>query len=287
MSINIGNIQVGDDHPCFIVAEIGINHNGSLEIAKKLIDTAASSGCNAVKFQKRTPEICVPLEQRNKMRETPWGYISYMDYREKMEFGPKEYKEIDKYCKEKGIQWFVSCWDETSVDFIQAFDPPCIKIPSACLTDKNLLKYCRSANKPVILSTGMSDLKMVEQAIETIGPQQLILLHTNSSYPAKLEELNLKAIQTLKKHFNIPVGYSGHEVGLVTTVAAVVLGACMVERHITLDRASWGSDHAASMEPKGLTLLVRDIRNIEIATGDGIKRIYQNEIPLMKRLRRF
>jgi N-acetylneuraminate synthase len=283
--IRIGSSSVGDGHPCFVVGEIGINHNGDLEIAKKLIDVAEAAGCDAVKFQKRTPELCVPPAQRNVMRETPWGYISYMSYREKVEFGQAEYEEIDKYCREQGIMWFASCWDEPSVDFMKQFNVPCYKIASATLTNRNLLLHTRAAGKPLVLSTGMSSTSDIDQAVEVLGTKQLILLHAVSTYPAYYEELNLRAITTMRQRYNIPIGYSGHETGIASSVAAVALGACFVERHITLDRAMWGSDQAASLEPSGLTRLVRDIRLIERSLGTGEKKILERELPIVARLR--
>lgn len=286
-TVAIGDKLVGDGYPVYIVAEIGINHNGSVEIAKKLIDAAVKAGVDAVKFQKRTPEVSVPERMRNMMRETPWGYISYMEYRLKVEFGEREYKEIDKYCNQKGITWFVSVWDKPAVDFMEQFNPPVYKIPSAALTDIELLKHVRSTGKPMIISTGMSTMEQIQKAVEAIGEDNLIILHAHSAYPAPPEELNLKVIKTLKEKFDIPIGYSGHEVGLVTTVAAVALGANMVERHITLDRSMWGSDQAASVEPQGLERLVKYIRVVEKALGDGVKRVYDSELPAMKRLRRF
>ena len=284
--IQIGDKMVGDGHPAYITAEIGINHNGDLGVAKRLIDVAVMAGCDAVKFQKRTPEKAVPSEYQAVMRETPWGLISYLDYRRKVEFGEEEYCAIDQYCHEKGIHWFASCWDEESVDFIEQFDPPCYKIASASLTDLPLLKKIRDTGKPMIVSTGMSTFEEIELAVERIGNDRLLLAHSTSTYPCPPEELNLRMIQTLKTRFNCPVGYSGHEVGLQTTFAAVTLGAAFIERHITLDRAMWGSDQAASVEPWGLMRLVRDIRVIEQALGDGVKRVYDSEMKARQRLRR-
>lgn len=285
-AVQIGDKLVGSGHPVYIVAEIGINHNGDIDIAKSLIDAAVRTGCDAVKFQKRTPEICVPEEQRDQMRRTPWGYISYMDYRYKVEFGVEEYTEIDEFCKTKGITWFASCWDEPSVDFIEQFDPPCYKIPSAALTDAELLKYHRETKRPIILSTGMSSLEQIKSAVKLIGQDNLILLHCNGTYPCPPEELNLRTITTLSNMFDCPIGYSGHEVGLPTTLAAVTLHACFVERHITLDRAMWGSDQAASVEPQGFDRLVKYIRTVESSLGDGVKRVYPGEKTAMERLRR-
>jgi N-acetylneuraminate synthase len=284
--VEIGGRPVGEGHPTYVIAEIGLNHNGDVKIAKQLIDAAALAGCDAVKFQKRTPELCVPPEQRNIERETPWGVMTYMDYRYRVEFGEDQYAAIDRYCKDKGIAWFASCWDEPSVDFIERFNPPCYKMASASLTDDALLKHTVATGKPMLLSTGMSTMEEIEHAVSLFDPNKLIILHATSTYPCKPEELNLSLIPKLKEKFDAPIGYSGHEVGLQTTLAAVTLGACLVERHITLDRAMWGSDQAASVEPAGFHRLVRDIRVIEQAMGDGIKRVYDSELPIRKKLRR-
>ncbi len=285
--VKIGNRLVGDGEPVYVIAEIGINHNGSLEIAKKMIDGAVFAGCDAVKFQKRTPEICVPMDQWYIERETPWGRMTYIEYRHAMEFGEDEFAEISRYCKERNIDWFASCWDEEAVDFIEQFNPPLYKAASASLTDLNLLKKMRATGKPVMLSTGMSTMKQIEAAIRTIGMTNLLIAHSTSAYPCKNEELNLRMITTLKERYpNVPIGYSGHEVGLATTWAAVTLGATFVERHITLDRAMWGTDQAASVEILGMHRLVRNIRDIEKALGNGIKQVYQSELEVMKKLRR-
>jgi N-acetylneuraminate synthase len=285
-SIRIGDRVVGDGEPVYIAAEIGINHNGDLEIARRLIDVAARSGCDAVKFQKRTPDLCVPADQRDVVRSTPWGEMTYIEYRHRMEFGSTQFGAIDQHCRDQGVAWFASPWDEESVAFLETFDPPAYKIASATLTDLNLLKLVASTERTVVLSTGMSSLEQVDRAVEIIGTDRLLLAHCTSSYPCPPEELNLRMIDTLKSRYECPVGYSGHEVGLPTTVAAVARGACYVERHITLDRAMWGSDQAASIEPEGLARLVKYIRVTELALGDGTKRIYENELPLMERLRR-
>lgn len=284
-TVKLENRVIGDDAPCYVIAEIGINHNGSIDIARKLIDAAAGAGCDAVKFQKRTVDIVYTSEELAKPRENPFGPTNG-DLKRGLEFGLKEYKEIDKYCKEKKISWFVSCWDEASVDFMQQFDLPCYKIASACITNDNLLRYHRKTGKPLVLSTGMSDINIIEHAVNILGTDDLIIMHCTSTYPSKPEELNLKGILTLKEKYNLPIGYSGHEVGLYSTFAAVVSGAAIVERHITLDRSMWGSDQAASVEPKGFRMLVDNIRNWEIAKGDGEIKIYDSEIPIMKKLRR-
>ena len=284
--IMINKRPVGDTYPCFIVGEIGINHNGDLEIAKKLIDSAKNAGCDAVKFQKRTPEICVPKSERENLRETPWGVMKYLDYRRRIEFGQEAFEEIDGYCKANDIMWFASPWDIPSVDFLSQFSPPCYKIASACLTDDGLLRKIRETGLPVLLSTGMSTMEQICHAVEVLESANLAILHCTSSYPAANHELNLRMISTLASKFDTPIGYSGHEVGLQTSLAALTLGACIIERHITLDRAMWGTDQAASLEPHGLTRLIRDIRVIESALGDGIKRVYDSEIPIMAKLRR-
>jgi len=286
--IKIGNRLVGDGEPCFIVAEIGINHNGSLEIVRKLIDMAKNAGCDAVKFQKRTPDICVPEDQKYKMRETPWGEMTYIDYRNRMEFSLDQYNEINCYCcRDRGIMWFVSCWDLPSVDFMENnFNFPCYKVASACLTDKDLLYRIDITRKPILLSTGMSTLEEIDQAVFTVNTDKLILLHCNSSYPAKIEELNLRMIPELRNMYEVPVGYSGHETGVFTTLCAVAMGACVVERHITLDRSMWGTDQSVSLERTGLNKLVEEIRDFERARGDGIKIIYQAEMAMREKLRR-
>jgi N-acetylneuraminate synthase len=259
------------------VAEIGVNHNGSIDTAKKLILEAYRNGVDAVKFQKRTPELCVPRDQWELMRETPWGYISYIEYRRKMEFQQEEYGEIDRYCQEVGIPWFA---------FLEAYNPLCYKVPSASLTDHNLLRCLADTGRPVILSTGMSTMEQIRAAVNLMPIDKLVLCHATSTYPCDPSELNLHMIESLRREFPCPIGYSGHEVGLITSVVAVALGACMVERHITLDRAMWGSDQAASVEPQGFERLVKYVRVTEQSLGDGVKRVYDSELPSMRKLRR-
>jgi N-acetylneuraminate synthase len=286
--VSIGNRKIGDGHPAYIIGEIGINHNGDIDVAKKLMEVAKRSGADAVKFQKRTPELCVPEHQRSQMRDTPWGYITYLDYRHKVEFDEEAYTEIDRFAKEIGIDWFASSWDIPSLEFIERFNPPAHKLPSALLTDLELLRAYRATGKPMIVSTGMSTLNEIKSALEIIGEENLILCHTTSSYPCPPEELNLRMIQTLRDMTSLcPIGYSGHEVGLVPSAVAVALGACMVERHITLDRAMWGSDQSASVEPQGLASLVKYIRVTERSLGDGVKRVYDSELSSLSKLRRF
>jgi N-acetylneuraminate synthase len=284
--VRIGERLVGDGHPAFIVAEVGINHNGDLGIALRLIDAAVHAGVDAVKFQKRTPELCVPPDQRGLMRDTPWGYISYLEYRERMEFDQQQYAEIDRHCRARSIPWFASVWDEPAVDFLAGFRPIAYKIPSASLTDHNLLRHARATHRPMILSTGMSTMEQIRAAVEVVGMEDLILLHATSTYPCEPEELNLTMIQRLREAFACPIGYSGHEVGLVPSAVAAALGACVIERHITLDRAMWGSDQAASVEPGGFERLVKYVRVTEQALGDGVKRVYASELPSLRRLRR-
>jgi sialic acid synthase SpsE len=283
----IGDRPVGPDHPVYIAGEIGINHNGNLSDAIALIDAAVDAGCDAVKFQKRTPELCVPPEQQSIERDTPWGRMSYLAYRHRVEFNEHQYGQIARHCEKRGIDWFASPWDLPSVDFLEMMNPPAHKIASACLTDDVLLHRIREAGRTVILSTGMSTIEQIRHAVSLLDRSRLILCHTTSSYPAPAEELNLRMIGTLRREFpDVVIGYSGHEIGLQTTLAAVALGASFVERHITLDRASWGSDQAASVEPVGLQRLVRDIRTIEAALGDGVKRVYDSELPGLRKLRR-
>lgn len=278
---------VGSGHPVYVIAEIGINHNGSLDLAKKLIDGAALSGCDAVKFQKRTPELCVPRDQWDVERDTLWGRMRYIDYRHLIEFGDEEYAEIDRYCREKGIHWFASCWDEPSVDVIEKFDPPVYKAPSASLTDHALLRHMKATGKPLMISTGMSTTEEIEAAVSVLGTEDLLIAHSTSAYPCDVKELNLRMLHTLmQKYPDTPIGYSGHETGLAPTWAAVAMGATFIERHITLDRAMWGSDHAASVEIGGLYRLVANIRDIENSFGDGVKRVYESELAPRKKLRR-
>jgi N-acetylneuraminate synthase len=285
--VRIADRAVGDGEPVFVIAEIGINHNGSLEIARKLIDGAVLSGADAVKFQKRTPELCVPRDQWRLERDTPWGRMTYIDYRRKVEFGEREYAAIDRHCRDRGILWFASCWDEEAVDFMERFDPPCYKAASASLTDHDLLRKKKATGRPLILSTGMSTIEEIRDGVEAAGRENLLIAHATSTYPCPVEQLNLRMIHTLKAAYpECPVGYSGHETGLSPTWAAVTLGATFVERHVTLDRALWGSDQAASVEIGGLMRLVSNIRDIERSMGDGVKRVYPQELPQIQKLRR-
>jgi N-acetylneuraminate synthase len=284
-TVKIGNRLVGDDQPCFIIAEIGINHNGDIDVAKRLITVAVAAGCDAVKFQKRTIEVVYSPEELAKPRENPFGPTNG-DLKYGLEFGQEEYEEIDAFCKSIKMCWFASPWDEQSVDFLEQFELPLYKIASASLTDDNLLRYIRTKGKPIILSTGMSTYAEIDHAVDVLGKQELILMHATSTYPADYSELNLRAIPTMGARYGVPIGYSGHETGLATSVCAAALGACSVERHITLDRASWGSDQAASLGPNGISRVVHDIRLWEQARGDGTKRVYEREVPIIKKLRR-
>lgn len=283
--VKIADKFVGNGYPCFIIAEIGINHNGSVKFAKKMIDIAVATGCDAVKFQKRTVDIVYTKEELAKERKSVFGNTNG-DLKRGLEFGYNEYKEIDDYCKKKGIIWFASCWDEKSVDLMEQFDIPCYKIASASLTDDNLLLHTKSKGKPVLLSTGMSTMEEIRHAVSILGEDNLIIYHCTSTYPSNADEMNLRVIETFKKEFNCPIGYSGHERGVTPSVLAVALGADSVERHITLDRTNWGSDQAASLEMAGLYHMVRDIRQTPVLLGDGKKVVYPRELPIIEKLRR-
>jgi len=283
--VKIGNKLVGHNQPCFVIAEIGINHNGSVKKAKQLIDIAVSSGCDAVKFQKRTVDFVYTPEELAMHRPNHFGETNG-DLKRGLELKFEDYEEIDEYCTKKGIIWFASCWDKNSVDFIEYFNPPCYKIASASLTDDDLLRHTASKGKPILLSTGMSTIEEIDHALKVINSENIILYHCTSTYPTDPNESNLLAIQDFINSYDYPVGYSGHERGLTPTIMAVALGACSIERHITLDRTMWGSDHAASLEPTGLFRLLRDVRAIPTLLGDGKKVVYESEKPIIKKLRR-
>lgn len=284
-TVNIKNKIIGDGYPCFIIAEIGINHNGSVDLAKQMIDIAVTTGCDAVKFQKRTVDIVYTPQELAKERKSVFGNTNG-DLKRGLEFGYDEYAEIDNYCKKKNIMWFASCWDEKSVDFMEQFDTPCYKIASASLTDDNLLKYTRSKGRPVLISTGMSTMDEIRHAVSVLGEDDLVIFHCTSTYPSNADETNLRVIETFKKEFNCPIGYSGHERGITPSILAVALGANAVERHITVDRTNWGSDQAASLEMAGLYHMVRDIRQTPTLLGDGVKVVYPRELPIIEKLRR-
>jgi N-acetylneuraminate synthase len=285
-TLQIGDRYIGEKHPVYIIAEIGINHNGDVEIAKKLMNVAKDAGCDAVKFQKRSPEICVPEDQKGIIRETPWGLMTYFDYKVRIEFENEQFTQIDDHAREIGIVWFASPWDIPSVDFLEHFNVPCYKVASASVTDSELLLSINATRKPTILSTGMSTQIEIETAMQVLKDVPLAIAQSTSTYPCEPSELNLRVIQNFREKFKIPVGYSGHERGLQASIAAVALGATFIERHITLDRSMWGTDHSASLEPEGLKKLVRDIKIIEDALGDGIKTVYESELPVRAKLRR-
>lgn len=286
LEIQVGNKYIGSKSPVFIIAEIGINHNGSIEIAKDLIDVANQAGADAVKIQKRDPDTCVPDDQKNIMRDTPWGRISYLEYRKKVEFSPDQFDELQQYAEDKKLLFFASPWDIPSAQFLIQRDSKLLKVASACLTDDELLEEIGASGKPVIASTGMSTLNEIDHAFNILKKSPLAFCHTTSTYPCALEELNLLMIPKLSERYRIPIGYSGHEIGLTTTLAAVALGAKLIERHITMDRTLWGSDQAASVEPHGFVKLVKDIRAVEKSLGDGVKKVYESEINAMKKLRK-
>lgn len=284
-SIQIGKHFVGDGEPCFFVAEIGINHNGDINLAKNLIHMAHQSGCQAVKFQKRTVEKVYTAEELTMPRESVYGTTNG-HLKHGLEFGYKEYLEIDRYCKELNMTWFASCWDVDSVDFIEQFNPPCYKIASACLTDRELVEYTKSKCKPLLISTGMSTLEEIDWCIKLINDTDFMLYHCTSTYPNSIDEINLKVIPFLKERYNCPVGFSSHEKGIIASTVSVLLGACSIERHITIDRTLWGSDQAASLEQRGLSMMIRDIKNLSQILGDGEKRVYESEIPVKNKLRK-
>ena len=287
MSVRLGHAAIGDYEPVYVIAEIGLNHNGDLRIAKRLIEVAAEAGAQAVKFQKRTPDISTPEHMKLMPRETPWGTMSYLEYRHRVEFGLHEYAEIAEHAALHGLDWFASAWDEPSVEFLEQFEPPCYKAASASLTDHALLRAMKATGRPLIISTGMSTMEEIEAAVEVAGRDRLLIAHSTSSYPCPVEAINLNMIATLRRRYDDrPIGYSGHEVGLSPTWAAVAMGACFVERHLTLDRAMWGTDQAASVEVGGFMRLVQNIRDIERAFGDGVKRVHASELASRTKLRR-
>jgi sialic acid synthase SpsE len=287
VNVHIGSHVVGEGLPAYLIAEIGLNHNGDVEVAKRLVDVAADAGAQAVKFQKRTPEISTPEHMRDVRRETPWGEMSYLEYRYRVEFDREQYIEIGDHATMRGLDWFASPWDAPSVDVLEELGVVAHKIASACLTDPDVLSAVAATGKPVILSTGMSTLEQIDAAVAALGVDRLVLLHATSTYPMPAAEANLRTMVTLRARYpGVPVGYSGHEPGLQISLAAAALGAVAIERHITLDRTMWGSDHAASLEPEGLRHLVRDIRIIEEALGDGVKRVFPGELAPLAKLRR-
>jgi len=286
-TIQIGDRTVGDGHRCYVIAELGINHNGDRSVLRRLISAAAYAGAQAIKFQKRTVDVVYSAEELAKPRESPFGATNG-DLKRRLELGHAEYAFIDLTCRELGIAWFASSWDLDSVDFIDRFNPPCHKIASASITDLELIRRVCETDKPLIMSTGMCTLEELDRATDLVKSQgnPLALLHCVSTYPARDQDLNLRMIDTLRQ-YDCPVGYSGHERGIATTVSAVdKWGACIVERHLTLDRSMFGSDQAASLEPEGFRRMVRDIGAVKSAQGDGVKRVLDAEIPIQRKLRR-
>ncbi|RBP68233.1 N-acetylneuraminate synthase [Brevibacterium sanguinis] len=285
--VAIGDHLIGDGRPVYMIGEIGINHNGDVEIAKQLMDVAAAAGAQAVKFQKRNPDVAVPEHQKSKMRSTPWGEMTYLDYKHRVEFGREEYAEIDRYANELGLQWFASPWDVDSVEFLETeFDALTYKVASASLTDFELLRAIAATGKPVLCSSGMADWATLDAAVEVFDRDKLVLMHATSTYPLPPEEVNLAAIPAMRERYGVPVGYSGHELGLEISFAAAALGAATIERHITLDSSMWGSDQSASMEPREFTSLVKGVRVLEVARGDGTKRIMPGEESKIDSLRK-
>ncbi|MEQ8247500.1 MAG: N-acetylneuraminate synthase family protein [Alphaproteobacteria bacterium] len=284
--VQIGDRLVGDGQPVYLIAEIGINHNGDIDLAKRLIDKAVEAGFDAVKFQKRTVEVVYTADELAKPRESPFGTTNG-DLKRALEFGDKEYAEIDQYCREKQIQWFASPWDVGSIDFLEKYDPPCYKVASAMLTDDVLLKKLKETGRPILVSTGMSSSEEIDHAMDVLKEAPVVIFHCTSTYPSDDKELNLSVIAALRERHNVPIGYSGHEVGVMPSVMAVAAyAACTVERHITLNRAMFGSDQAASIEPHGMDQLVKYIRMWPTVKGDGVKRVYESEIPIRDKLRR-
>lgn len=283
--VAVGSKVIGDNHPCFIIAEIGINHNGLIDLAKKMIDEAVMAGCDAVKFQKRTVNKVYTPEELDVYRPNYYGNTN-RDLKLGLELSYEEYCEIDEYCKSKKIMWFASCWDEDSVDFIEQFDVPCHKVASALLTNDAFLRKVKATGKPILLSTGMSSMEEIRHAVDVLGEDNLVIYQCTSTYPSNHSEINLKVIEEFRREFNCPIGYSGHEKGLLPSILSVELGASSVERHITVDRTLWGSDQAASLEPEGLRRMVRDIREVKKVLGDGKKVVYDSELPVRAKLRK-
>ena len=286
MGFNITNNYINDTDEVYFIGEIGINHNGDIDLAKKIIFEAKKAGFSSVKFQKRNPELSTPEDIKHRLRETPWGEMSYIDYKHMIEFGKNEYDEIAKYCSELEIDWFASCWDIDSLNFLLEYEPPVLKLASASITDKNLLEAHVQTKLPIIMSTGMSTMEEIKKAHKILNTNPLAILHTTSTYPCPPEELNLNMIKTLIKEFpNNPIGYSGHESGLSTSIAAAVLGAKIIERHITIDRALWGTDQSASLGIDGMNKLIGSVNKIKSSLGDGVKKVYNSEIPIKEKLR--
>jgi len=274
------------DEP-YLIAEIGINHNGDINIAKKLIDATNACSWHCAKFQKRNPEVCVPDHQKEIERDTPWGRMTYLDYKYKVEFEKNEYDIINKYCLNKPLAWTVSVWDSDSLNFIKNYEVPFIKIPSAHITNKKLLKEAAKLEIPIILSTGMSTWEIIDTAVEILAKEkaEFALLQCNSTYPAPNKELNLNVIPIMKERYGCVVGYSGHEYGLEPSVLAVAMGAQIIERHITLDHNMWGTDQKSSLEVHAMDMLMKRIKNVKSILGGAEKIITESEKPILKKLR--
>lgn len=286
--IRLGNYIINEHSFPYMIAEIGINHNGDLQIAKKLIDAANASLWNCVKFQKREPDIAVPEAQKNVMRDTPWGRITYLEYKKKVEFGKTEYDYIDKYCREKPIAWTASPWDIPSLEFLLTYDLPFIKIASAGNGDREMMKLACESGRPLLVSTGMSTLEEIDEMVsflEKYSDGNYILLHTNSAYPTPAEDLNLRMIKTLKERYHCLVGYSGHEQDLEPTVVATALGAKVIERHVTLDHNMWGTDQAASLSVAAMAMLQGRMKEVLVMLGTGEKVITEREKEVRRKLR--
>lgn len=287
--IKLGNYIINEDSFPYMIAEIGINHNGDLQIAKKLIDAANACLWNCVKFQKREPDIAVPEEQKNILRDTPWGRITYLEYKKKIEFGRKEYDYIDRYCKDKPIAWTASPWDIPSLEFLLSYDLPFIKIASAGNADREMMRLACESGKPLLVSTGMSTLEELDEMVDLLekySDGNYILLHTNSAYPTPAADLNLRMIKTLKNRYHCLVGYSGHEQDLEPTVVATALGAKVIERHVTLDHNMWGTDQEASLTVAAMAMLQGRMKEVLLMLGNGEKTITENEKKIRRKLRR-
>ncbi len=286
--IKLGDYVIDETSEPYLIAEIGINHNGDLQIAKKLIDAANACLWDCVKFQKREPDIAVPEAQKNLMRDTPWGRISYLEYKKKIEFGREEYDYIDRYCKEKPIAWTASPWDIPSLEFLLKYDLPFIKIASASNSDKDIMRKACKSGKPLLVSTGMSTLDELDETVDILerySDGNYILMHTNSEYPAPYEDINLRVMKTLKDRYGCLVGYSGHEMDLEPTVLAVALGACVIERHVTLSHEMWGTDQKSSLTVRAMGLLKGRVENIRKTMGSGEKVLSAGEKKVREKLR--
>lgn len=277
---------IGDDYPVYVIAEIGANHNGDLATAIEMVRAAKAAGADAVKFQMRTPEVCIPQEQQHVRKETPWGWLSYLGYRKRLEFSPEQYDEIARECAHLGLDWSASPWDLPSLERLLRFDPPWIKVASPSVTDHDLLRAIAATDKPVLLSTGMSTLDEIKAAVEILWRPDLVILYCKSTYPLPPEDVNLRGMLTLATRWERPVGYSDHTTGIWASFAAAVMGAAVIEKHFTLNRAAFGTDQANSVEPEGLRRIVHYIRRWEQARGDGVLRVLPSEVPIRAKLRR-